>query len=419
MTSRRQFLKTGLGASLAGLVTGVSSRTAIAQPSSRKLIIVLAYGGWDTMWAFDPKPDHSEVDKIPGKVRNFGDLPIWVHDSRSAVTKFFEQWSSVATVINGIAVESLAHESCIDVMLTGALGQKRPDLAARLAKAHGTHLALPYLSLSPQMENRGFEAHTGMLGDSNQLMSLANPNFNFPEPENITPDTGLGFSVDEEAALREYLTKATSSLQNSVQGQPHKTSQLSDYQVAMRHANQLQDHARNPGFLSDRTLVDERSGGWRHVPAAFKDNLSQTAMIQPDLYWDTHAYNSEQGKAYETFFIGLDYLMSELNKHKILDSTDVLVLSEMGRAPMHNRDGGKDHWPWTSALLLSSQVRGQRVIGQSDQLLRPKPINLQTGALDPEGEIIHAEHLLAAISELHQVPAKTWFEKEALGALFV
>lgn len=413
MTTRRKFLQAGLGAALLPLLSAGSR----AQTKPRKLIIALAYGGWDPMWVFDPKPDHLEVDRIPGKIRNFGELPIWIHPTRSSVTKFFENWGSMATVINGIAVESLAHESCVDVMLTGALGEARPDLAARLAQAHGLSLPLPYFSLSPQMENRGLAAHTGMLGDSNQLMSLANPNFNFPEPGKTVPDAGLSLSGEERRAIFDYLKQAQRSLSQKARSNTTAARQVDDYQVSMNHAIKLMKHAQGPGFLSNERLFSEINAGWRHVPAAFKDNLSQSAMIQPQMYWDTHAYNREQGKAFEDFFAGLNLMMGELHSAKILEQTDVLVLSEMGRTPMHNKDEGKDHWPWTSAMLLSTQVSGQRVLGESDELLRPKPLNLRTGATDTKGTQLHAEHILAAIAKLHGIKDKSWYSREAFHAL--
>lgn len=413
MTTRRNFLHAGLGAALLPLLSAGSR----AQSKPRKLIIALAYGGWDPMWVFDPKPDHVEIDRIPGKIRNFGELPIWVHQTRNSVTKFFENWGSMATVINGIAVESLAHESCIDVMLTGALGEGRPDLAARLAKAHGLSLPLPYFSLSPQMENRGLQAHTGMLGDSNQLMSLVNPNFNFPEPGKAAPDPGLSLSVEEHSAIFDYLQQAQERCSQKAEPGTVASSQLADYQSSMSHAIKLMERAQGPGFLSNETLFSEINAGWRHVPAAFKDDLSLSAMIQPQMYWDTHAYNSEQGKAFEDFFAGLNLMMGELHSGNMLEQTDVLVLSEMGRTPMHNKDDGKDHWPWTSAMLLSTQVSGQRVMGKSDELLRPKPLNLHTGVTDPKGTLLHAEHILAAVAKLHGIQNKSWYSREAFHAL--
>jgi hypothetical protein len=51
----------------------------------------------------------------------------------------------------------------------------------------------------------------------------------------------------------------------------------------------------------------------------------------------------------------------------LLDETLVLSLSEMGRAPVINGSGGKDHWPYTSALLVGGGLSGGRVLGGTDE----------------------------------------------------
>ena len=70
-------------------------------------------------------------------VQMFGDLPIWTHADRPSVTGFFEQWSARTAVLNGISVESLAHETCVKVMLTGQIDDA-PDLGSRVADALGS-----------------------------------------------------------------------------------------------------------------------------------------------------------------------------------------------------------------------------------------------------------------------------------------
>jgi len=53
----------------------------------------------------------------------------------------------------------------------------------------------------------------------------------------------------------------------------------------------------------------------------------------------------------------------------LLDQTTVLVMSEMGRTPIHNAAIGKDHWPVTSAMLVGAGVAGGRVVGATDDEL--------------------------------------------------
>ncbi len=411
--TRRSFLKLAT-AGVAGAV--LRPLPALAQsPGPRKLVIALAYGGWDTTWVMDPKPDSSEVDRIPGDIQYFGELPIWTNVSRPSVTRFFEQWSGQTAIINGVAVESLAHEPCADVVLTGALGGERADVGARVAAHLGDARPLPYLALGAQAETHELEAVAARLGDTNQIMALATPGFGWPAPGQNSADLGLALNETERALIGEHLRRSASQMEQAPKSL--RTARLlNDYRASLSRMEGIEASARTGGMLADYELFQDVSGPWRHVAAALAEGLSQTALIQPSLFWDTHAYNAGQGQAYEDFFGGLNTLMSELSRLQLLEETAVLVLSEMGRTPRHNSQGGKDHWPWTSAMLVSTHIKGGRVIGATNEWLRPSPIDLGTGQPIATGVPIHAEHVLATTAKLLGVE-ESWFERDAIDAL--
>ncbi len=413
MNSRRKFLKGALaGAAGLGLSRLLPLRAQAGKnEGARKLVIALAYGGWDPMYALNPKPDSPEVNRIPGDVRMMGNIPIWAHSSRPNVTRFFEQWGSLSAVINGIAVESLAHEPCADVVLTGAIGGRRPDIGALLANHLGAERALPYLALGAQAKTNGFEALTGSLGESNQIMALSNPDFAWPAPGGVFADRGLAMDNTERDAVRTYLRESAQEFGAEASHSPRSARLAADYAQSLDRANRLQNAAATGGLLSDSALFDETNSRWPHVAAALSDGLSQVALVQPYMFWDTHTAHSTQGGLFNQFFGGLDQLMSELQARGILDETIVLVLSEMGRTPRHNSTGGKDHWPWTSAMLIGAPVRGNQTFGVTDQWLRPMPIDGETCLT------IHAENILSTTAALMGISEQSWFEKEALGGL--
>ncbi len=412
----------GIGAALATPALGVpwlGARRARAGSfrATRKLVVMVAYGGWDTTWALNPKPDSPEVDLIPGDVQMFGELPVWTDASRPAVTEFFTQWSDRTAIINGLSVDSLAHETCAKVMLTGGL-TGGPDLGARVAAHLGSHLPLPYLALSPHAKTRGHEAITGQLGDSNQLMALATPEFGWPAPGDEQPDVGLGLGANERGIVDAYLEESAARQLDVVQGSARSEAMMADYASALRRADQIQASARQGGLLSDYALFQEYENPWEHVARALAENLSQVALVQPQLYWDTHFQNSSQGQTHDDFFAGLGALMSALATHGVVDDTVVLVISEMGRTPRHNSIGGKDHWPWTSAMLIGPGVNGGRAYGVTDEWLKPSPVDLMTGAPAEGGVTLHAEHVLHAAAEIVGADgASGWFSREALRAL--
>ncbi|MEX2559251.1 MAG: DUF1501 domain-containing protein [Pirellulales bacterium] len=94
--------------------------------------------------------------------------------------------------------------------------------------------------------------------------------------------------------------------------------------------------------------------------------------------WDNHAvpvqkqpHISEMAKrGYHV--AGLDKafaaLLCDLSERGLLDSTLVVFMTEFGRTPKINADGGRDHWgPAGSIFFAGGGVRGGQVIGATDR----------------------------------------------------
>src|SRR5207248_2422508 len=85
--------------------------------------------------------------------------------------------------------------------------------------------------------------------------------------------------------------------------------------------------------------------------------------------WDTHSKNFPILK--DNKLPGLDQtysaLMEDLDGRGLLDETLVVVMSEMGRTPRVNANGGRDHWTFCySVMLAGAGIRGGTVYGASD-----------------------------------------------------
>jgi hypothetical protein len=85
--------------------------------------------------------------------------------------------------------------------------------------------------------------------------------------------------------------------------------------------------------------------------------------------WDTHTNNFPILK--ENKLPGLDQtysaLVEDLDARGLLDETLVVVMSEMGRTPRINGNGGRDHWTHCySVLFAGAGIRGGTVYGESD-----------------------------------------------------
>ena len=85
--------------------------------------------------------------------------------------------------------------------------------------------------------------------------------------------------------------------------------------------------------------------------------------------WDTHTRNFPILK--DNKLPGLDLtataLLEDLDQRGLLDETLVVVMSEMGRTPKINANGGRDHWTFCYSILLAGAgIKGGTVYGASD-----------------------------------------------------
>jgi uncharacterized protein (DUF1501 family) len=71
--------------------------------------------------------------------------------------------------------------------------------------------------------------------------------------------------------------------------------------------------------------------------------------------------------------------MEDLEQRGLLDETLVVVMSEMGRTPRINANGGRDHWTYCYSILLAGAgIRGGTIWGASDAhaaYVRDKPVS--------------------------------------------
>jgi hypothetical protein len=88
-------------------------------------------------------------------------------------------------------------------------------------------------------------------------------------------------------------------------------------------------------------------------------------------HWDSHSNNFGMLKSFN--LPNLDQigaaLLDDLDRRGLLDSTLVVIMGEMGRAPKVNRTAGRDHWPKCGfALLIGGGVKEGFVLGASDKM---------------------------------------------------
>ncbi|MEO0606417.1 MAG: hypothetical protein AAF211_33630, partial [Myxococcota bacterium] len=187
--SRRQLLS-------AALALGITPVPALASaPMARKLVVVLADGGWDSSFVLDPKfhsdlVDGPQVDENPDDpddreaLSTFGNLPIATNEvKRPAVTRFFERYAPHCALVHGIWMGAIAHKTARVRILTGTHTQAKPAWAAIAGHALGTDTPIGSFVLSAPAFAGELAASIGQLGRRGQLRAILSPEDTFPAPD--------------------------------------------------------------------------------------------------------------------------------------------------------------------------------------------------------------------------------------------
>lgn len=403
MIGRRRFLGAsaatlGAGALGAGAL-GVRPARAAVGPA-RNLVLVVAYGGWDTTYVFDPKPGESGIDAPAGEIVEAGGLAFFDAPTRPAVRSFFEAWGERCTIVNGLQVQSLVHADCSKRLLTGTQSDANPDVGAIASSVHGSDRAVPYFVLGQTSYAGPYGALSARAGTANQLGTLMDLRYTYPIDgitDPLQPD-------DVEAALvRAHVEGRAARIREARGRQGDNRDKIDAFTASLGRADVL----RSIGPVGDLDYTRDLGVQAGLAVDALERELSWAVQLELGSF-DTHEDNALQDPMHQALFVGLDLLVRSLAERpgrnggaSLLDETVVAVVSEMGRTPLRNGTGGKDHWPVTSAMILGADLPGGRVLGATTGQASARAIDLTTGAPSDDGVQLQygnfAAGLLAAI----------------------
>jgi len=132
--------------------------------------------------------------------------------------------------------------------------------------------------------------------------------------------------------------------------------------------------------------------------------------------YDSHKDNVQrQLRASTTFFPEIARLLSALKTTQspleagksMLDTTHVVITSEMSRANAADEGTGTPHWAWSQVVLFGGKFKRGYAFAQLDNDLRGVPHNLDTGA--PGGTLNPTwHHVVATILKANGVDSKGW-----------
>lgn len=403
--TRRQLLGRALAAGALGAVAGHGRPSVAAAPSDRKFLFVFCKGGWDPTWVFAPMFGVDGVDVDPtGSAATVGGLTFVEGEGRPSVRAFFEAHAQRTAFLNGFEVRSVTHERCRRLLLTGTTQAEADDWASLIAAADPRYL-LPHVVVSGPVFTATTTASVLRVGETGQLGGLLDGSAlkGAEPPRDPLPD-GLAALVDARVAAREDGWAAGVGA-----GRP------ADFAAGLLRVREQLTTALGIDGLELGIDVNgvATSVATRALPAieCLARGYSRCATIahlgQYSAGWDTHQDGDTQVAHYETLFQDLVTILDELGARPgtaggatLLDETVVVVWSEMGRAPVLNATRGKDHWTFTSAMLVGPGVRGATVAGGYDDDLLGRPVDLATGEAAESGTWLSSAHLGATLLAL-------------------
>lgn len=410
---RRQLLKY-LTFSGLGLTLPLPSKRGYAAAPDRFWIMVNAGGGWDPTYFIDPKGDKPRLDGR-GPVNNYSSNAITAAgniqfpsaypsdidppdaNSPGHFANFFPRHAERLLVINGIDTQTNNHDAGSRFVWSGKIEAGYPSFAALAAASSSPEEPLAYIS------NGGYDVTASIvaparIGEGDVFHLLAYPNASRPSEveEKQRPFFPSGIYQEIEAARQARMTRLMS--QHSLPLQRRQLAELSMARVGDNNLNRL------VSLLPER--VSRGLEGQAEVAvAAFAAGIAVSANLHMGGF-DTHG-NHDQNHAnrLDQLLSGIDHLWSQLEQAGLQEKVTVLVGSDFGRTPFYNDGRGKDHWNVTSLLAMGAGVRGNRVIGGTDDHVEALAVNPVTLQPETGGTVLTPEHIHMSMRQLANIDA--------------
>lgn len=400
MSNRRDFLRLSAAGMMAlGLPAPLGRARANPLASGRlKFLWVFAAGGWDPTRVFAAEFDNPAVDMEPDAERaELGDLRWVSHAERPSVDGFMAAHAERLAIVNGLMVRSISHEICTLIQMTGTTASGSPDWPAILAAAEREAYILPHLVVAGPSFPGELGVAVARTGASGQLEALLSGEVFASLDRQVAGPSSPAEGILDRYMARRLAARAEagrSALDRALTG-----DLLRSFDQAAR-LKQMQ-------YLLDLSPSADLGGQAEVAVNALASGVSRCVTLEhvgADTGWDTHADNdAQQSVLWENLFSGLSQLMALLDATpgeeapSLAEETVVVVVSEMGRTPQLNALEGKDHWPYTSAMLLGPTVAGGRVYGGFDDGYYGRPVDTASGEVDEGGQVLSAEALGATL----------------------
>lgn len=391
----------------------ISGRTnAInSNDDKRYFVTISADGGWDTTALFDPKGTSNGVNKVsrdsslitPDGLKWSAIPNIDGHKRiQNQYKNFFTQYSPQLTIVRGVDAMTTNHTLGMKATWSGDF-RTNPAIGALYGAVHGANLPLSYVAFGGEY---GGNDYTAGLDVSKALLSGRGPLKKMLSPS-ICQRSGI-YGMEAEKAWG----RSEKCLEN--EKKPAQDIALPTQKMGKMLQQRLQPNVFSELYdnLKQLKSVKNFCGNWNRgrsarlkgqaqiAAASFATGTTVSASLNMRGF-DTHCNNNAQYSLLGDMLEGIHYLVQALNFYGLADKTVIMVSSDLGRSPLHNSRGGKDHYSLTGQMILhpKSSGLGGSYFGESTDSYKRHKIDMHTGTPDLHGTYLNTRHTLHAMRE--------------------
>ena len=399
--TRRSFVKGMLGM---GTASGFRLPLANAANYHGKLFVfVQADGGWDPTSFCDPKTNLAGEPIINhwaehGEIRQAGNIRYAPFANNQA---FFDKYFRRMLVVNGVDAQTNSHSAGIVHNWSGRISEGYPTTTALLAAHNGAGLSMPYLSFGGFSNTAGVAVFT-RLNNPREIRTIARPEMD------SNPESDPFFGEEDWEALQRHRAATVARVASAPNLLPRAARNRELFEAAL-HPDATEGLRSYAELIPPDDELEQPEEAHRHrselkrqaqlTVLAFKARVAVSA----DLYlggFDTHDnHDPEQGWLLGQLTDAVDYLWGYAELHGVADRMVVVMGSDFGRTNRYNAEGGKDHWPIGSFIVMEkNQGWTNRVVGETDELHFAHRINPRTLQRDDtSGTLIYPKHIHKAL----------------------
>ena len=395
MTTRRSLFRNSL---LGGMGLGLPQTGLANIGSTPNVIFITCFGGWDATRTLYPAFDNPIVD-MEGQAERWsiGNLQLVDHPQRPALRHFFQSNHHRTSLIHGILSPSVSHQACLQLMRTG-FPTGHPDWPTLLARELFFDAPIPHLGISGDVFAGLHSDLLTRMGQGKLLASLLDDSL-FEWSDIVLGGVDAQLIIAEQEVRLRRMGRLAESANSDVFQSMMSAAARAQY---LKERHQLIDWESDGSLLGDCLLAVD----------VLEQGISPCISIGHSALWDSHSNNEVyQHWLWEELFSALAVLFEELDLRQgsamdgnsgmtLAEQTTVIVLSEMGRAPRLNSSLGKDHWPYTSAMIIGERLQESRVYGGYGANFQGLPIDLNSGELFSGGQHLSVQHFGSSILQL-------------------